>query len=430
MNRWASEAEDPAGEQPSSVYKSAASPVGDPRIEPADAHVITPDERSILPRVVGRASVGGPITTPVAGGVPGQVSQGLPRGDRAVGRVSVPQPILDDPSLLIGGHEFVEGRPGHELADDLAEQRKRELPSTKDVERAQDERRWIMPMWQELPLLLVVAFCVAVLIRSFLVQAFVIPSSSMEQTLLIGDRVMVNKIVYGTRDPQRGEVVVFRGTDRWAPENFDEQPGGVLDRIGDTLGDLVGVSRPGEKDFIKRVIGVPGDRVRCCDNDGRVIVNGVAIDEPYLNSNSPLEPPPMKDSCSIRRFPELIVPAGELFVMGDHRGVSQDSRCQGTVPIDNVVGRAFFVAWPPSRWGGVGVPNNFSAVPAPSAMSSWRVPAPAGQTPVDPLSAAIAVTLLAGWGRRRTASGWIPGGGRQRGAERGRSVARTRTLRR
>jgi signal peptidase I len=336
--------------------------------------------------------------------------------------------------VLDSGIEFVEGRPGQGLAEDLAEQRKRELPSTKEVERAQDERRWIMPMWQELPLLLVVAFCVAVLIRSFLVQAFVIPSSSMEQTLLIGDRVMVNKVVYGTRDPRRGEVIVFRGTDRWAPENFDEVPGGVMDRIGDTLGDLVGISRPGEKDFIKRIIGVPGDQVFCCDDEGRVVVNGVGIDEPYLSSNSPPEPPPIRDSCSVRRFPMLVVPPGELFVMGDNRGVSQDSRCQGTVPIDNVIGRAFFVAWPPSSWGGVGVPDTFNAVPMPSAMGQ---PKPAGP-PVDPLSTAVALTLLAGWGRDRTGiarwrtSGWqLPGErGWQDPRERGRRETRARTLRR
>jgi signal peptidase I len=357
--------------------------------------------------------------------------------DRVVGRAAVSRPHGDGPTILEAtdeGSEFVEGRPGQDLAEDLAEQRKRELPSTKDVERAQEERRWMMPMWQELPLLLVVAFCVAVLIRSFLVQAFVIPSSSMEQTLLIGDRVMVNKVVYGTRDPRRGEVVVFRGTDRWAPENFDEVPGGVMDRISDTLGDLVGVSRPGEKDFIKRIIGLPGDRVECCDDLGRVIVNGVGIDEPYLNSNSPLEPPPMADSCSVRRFPPRIVPPGELFVMGDHRGVSQDSRCQGTVPIENVIGRAFFVAWPPSRWGGVGVPDTFNAVPAPSGTGQPVQSLPAGP-PADPLSTAVALTLLAGWGRGRTdamqrTAAVAPGRRGQLLRERGRHKTRARTLRR
>ena len=126
-------------------------------------------------------------------------------------------------------------------------------------------RRKEMPLWQELPLLLVVAFCLAVLIRTFLLQAFFIPSGSMEDTLLVGDRVLVNKVVYDLRDPQRGEIVVFRGTDNWAPEVDRAGQPAFVAKLGRTVGDLVGVSRPGEKDFIKRVIGLPGDRVSCCD---------------------------------------------------------------------------------------------------------------------------------------------------------------------
>src|SRR5215813_8374735 len=101
-----------------------------------------------------------------------------------------------------------------------------------------------MPLWQELPLLLIVAFCLAVLIRTFLLQAFYIPSSSMETTLLVGDRVLVNKIVYDMRDPTRGEVVVFRGTDNWAPEVRQEGGTGLVAKISRTAGDLVGLSQP------------------------------------------------------------------------------------------------------------------------------------------------------------------------------------------
>ena len=300
--------------------------------------------------------------------------------------------VLDDESL-----NYVEGRPGLRLAEDLAEQRSKELPTGKQVRRSHDGRRRIMPLWQEIPLLIIVSFCIAVLVRSFLVQAFVIPSESMEDTLLVGDRVLVNKVVYETRDPRRGEVVVFRGTDRWAPESRDAAPGGLLDRIGDTLGDLVGVSRPGEKDFVKRVIGVPGDRVFCCDGDGRVMVNGVGINETYLKSNNPLEGP--RPGCGARRFNEVVVPPGELFVMGDNRAWSQDSRCQGTVPIDNVVGRAFARVWPPSRWGGIDVPEVFSAVPEPLAAAPSRpLPVP------DPLPAVMAVAALTVPGRSRSYS--------------------------
>ncbi|MFG2046007.1 signal peptidase I [Micromonospora sp. NPDC048935] len=232
-----------------------------------------------------------------------------------------------------------------------------------------------MPLWQELPLLLVVAFCLAVLIRTFLLQAFYIPSGSMEDTLLIDDRVLVNKVVYDVRDPIRGEVVVFRGTDRWAPQ-VDEQPEpGFVGKLTRTVGDLIGVSRPGEKDFIKRVIGVPGDRVKCCDSQGRVTVNGTPLDEPYVLRDSPLDLPPNPLECRSRRFDEVVVPPGQIFVMGDHREVSQDARCQGPVPIDNVIGRAFMVVWPSSRWHSLPVPSTFDDVSAPSVASAGLPPA-------------------------------------------------------
>jgi signal peptidase I len=243
----------------------------------------------------------------------------------------------------------------------------------------EDGERRHMPLWQELPLLLVVAFCLAVLIRSFLLQAFFIPSSSMEATLLVGDRVLVNKVIYDLRDPDRGEIVVFRGTDKWAPENYVEPPGGAMSRIGRTLGDLVGVSRPGEKDFIKRVIGLPGDHVACCDPEGRVMVNGVGIDEPYIDVNSSLDVPFSPGNCGSRRFDELVVPQGQIFVMGDNRIVSQDSRCQGPVPIENVIGRAFVIVWPSGRWDGLSVPDTFDGVPQPIAFApSQHSPPPAG----------------------------------------------------
>lgn len=280
---------------------------------------------------------------------------------RAVGRSRVPAELIADEESLA----YVEGRPGQQLAENLAEQRRRELPTTRQAEQSEDAKRRVMPLWQELPLLLVVSFCVAVIVRSFLVQAFLIPSPSMEDLLREGDRVLVSKIVYDTRDPRRGEVVVFRGTERWVPESLVPAPDGVFDRIAATLGDLVGVSRPGEKDFIKRVIGLPGDRVACCDERGRVTVNGVGLDEPYLSSNNPVETTPVPGLCGARRFPEVIVPPGELFVMGDNRAVSQDSRCQGTIPIENVIGRAFFLVWPPGRWDGIEVPE-YAGVPPPS----------------------------------------------------------------
>jgi signal peptidase I len=266
-----------------------------------------------------------------------------------------------------------------------------------------------MPWWQELPLLLVVAFCLAVLIRSFLVQAFFIPSGSMEQTLLIGDRVLVNKVVYDTRTPKRGEVIVFSGPANWAPENaIDENPG-LFSRVGGTLGDLVGVSTAGKKDFIKRVIGLPGDRVSCCDPDGRIYVNGKGLDEPYVTDNSPLDAPPDPRVCRSRRFDEVVVPPGQLFVMGDHRAVSEDSRCRGVIPIDNVIGRAFVIVWPSSQWGTLSVPDTFRSIPGPVASGPvpGRVVSPDGIGAVFvtlPIAAIVSKSRSRGrkrlWGRR------------------------------
>jgi signal peptidase I len=240
-----------------------------------------------------------------------------------------------------------------------------------EPERRKRPARQAMPLWQELPLLLVVAFCLAVLIRTFLLQAFYIPSGSMEQTLLIGDRVLVNKIIYDVRQPARGEVVVFRGTENWAPENLPQPPTGFFARLGHTIGDLIGVSEPGEKDFIKRVIGLPGDTVQCCDAQGRVTVNDYPLDEPYVTENSPLDVPPSPGECRSRRFGPITIKPGYMFVMGDHRAVSQDARCQGPVPIENVIGRAFVIVWPSKEVDGLPVPITFEKVPRPLAAAPY-----------------------------------------------------------
>jgi signal peptidase I len=357
----------------------------------------TPFERDPLPR-------------PVSGGW-GSVSTGYGQAPEAE---LVESDNLPVPSF--GRRPETEDRPRLRRAELLPARakalvsRRRPAPRDEDDEDARPvaRARRVMPLWQELPLLLVVAFCLAVLIRTFLLQAFFIPSGSMEQTLLVGDRVLVNKIVYDVRPPERGEVVVFKGTDNWAPENFGEPSQGLLGRISGTLGDLVGVSRPGEKDFIKRVIGVPGDRISCCDPSGRIYVNGRGIDEPYVINNSPEDVPPDPRVCRSRRFDEVLVPPGQLFVMGDHRIVSQDSRCQGTVPIENVIGRAFVVVWPTSRWDTLSVPATFEDVPGPVALgppqrygSDLRLGAAVVTLPI---LASLVVTTRSGrkprWGRR------------------------------
>jgi signal peptidase I len=255
-------------------------------------------------------------------------------------------------------------------------------------------RRKEMPLWQELPLLLVVAFCLAVLIRTFLVQAFYIPSGSMQKTLELKDRVLVNKVVYDMRDPLRGEIVVFRGTDNWAPEVSEPVSNSFVAKLGRTVGDLVGVSRPGERDFIKRVIGLPGDKVACCDDKGRITVNGVGIDEPYIaeGNNSDLNQPPNPNQCTSRRFTEITVPADEMFVMGDHRKVSQDARCQGPVPIKNIIGRAFVIVWPSNHFTGLSVPDVWK-----SYATEHPTAAAEGSLPVrrdDPTTGALVLPFL------------------------------------
>ena len=247
-----------------------------------------------------------------------------------------------------------------------------------------------MPLWQELPLLLIVAFCLAVLIRTFLFQAFFIPSGSMQNTLEIGDRVLVNKVVYDTRQPARGDIIVFRGTDNWAPEVPGEQTNNFLAKLGRTLGDLVGVSQPGEKDFIKRVIGLPGDVVRCCDARGRVMVNGQPLDEPYVTEDSPLDGKAGPGRCGPRSFDPIHVAPGNMWVMGDHRLVSQDSRCSGQVPIANVIGKAFMIVWPNEHWTTLGTPPTFGDVPKPTPAA----PASYGGLQLD-ANAVMALPILA-----------------------------------
>jgi signal peptidase I len=209
--------------------------------------------------------------------------------------------------------------------------------------------------WRELPVLVVIALVLALLIKTFLVQAFYIPSGSMEPTLQVGDRVLVNRLVYRFSEPKRGDVVVFNGVDSWTPEVTVAEPANPVVRGLRDVAGLFGFASPSEKDFVKRVVGVPGDHVRCCDAKGRITVNGVPLDEPYLYPGNP---------PSQQRF-DVVVPEGRLWVMGDHRSESSDSRFHlgdpggGTIPIDHVVGKAFAVVWPLDHLSWLSTPKTY-----------------------------------------------------------------------
>jgi len=273
--------------------------------------------------------------------------------------------------------------------------------------------------WRELPLLIITALVIALLIKTFVVQAFFIPSGSMENTLEINDKILVNKLIYHFRTIQPGDIVVFNGAGSWTPAPASQPTSDPIVRAYDatlkplfaSVAGLFGTA-PGQTDFIKRVIGVPGDHVVCCTAQGLVTVNGVALHEQsYLY---PGETPSEAPAGYSGRF-NITVPAGRLWVMGDNRAVSDDSRLRqndpghGTIPESSVVGRAFMIVWPPSRWRILPIPSTFlqpgiakSGSAAAAASGAVRIEPAA---PFLPLAAgfagAVPLTLLQRRLRRR-----------------------------
>ncbi len=237
----------------------------------------------------------------------------------------------------------------------------------------------------EIPILITVALLIALVLKTFLVQAFVIPSGSMEQTIRISDRVLVDKLTpwFGSR-PERGDVVVFKDPGGWLQDEKpppDDSPV-VVKQIKQALTFIGLLPSADEQDLIKRVVAVGGDTVKCCGEDGKVSVNGVPLDEPYLHpGNVPSE----------LTF-EVEVPAGRIFVMGDHRSNSADSRFhldeafRGTVSEDEVVGRAVVIAWPFDHWRGLEERGTYASVPDASIPDAPAPVAPASDASVPDVS--------------------------------------------
>jgi signal peptidase I len=320
-----------------------------------------------------------------------------------------------------------------------------------DADEAQEPKsRW--SFLTEMVVLFAVALTIALLIKTFVVQPFYIPSASMENTLLIGDKVLVNKIVYRIRPISRGDIVVFNGAGSWQPPEKAAPPNhNPLARFYDaTLGKLFTAIRglfgtaPGQTDYIKRVIGVPGDHIFCCNAKGEITVNGVPLRESsYLIPGAKPSEGPFN----------IAVPPGRLWVMGDNRPQSADSRLHycsytytppqcvsydrsGTVPEGKVIGRAFMIIWPPSRIRILPIPSTFSQRGlnhASALRSAGGQAAAAAAIPVRPsapylplaggLAAAVPLTALERRLRLRTVRRRRRGSGglvRRRGAARDR----------
>ncbi|MBC3844124.1 signal peptidase I [Streptacidiphilus sp. 4-A2] len=267
------------------------------------------------------------------------------------------------------------------------------------------QRRRQRSLVREIPLIIGVALVITLLLQTFVVQVFSIPSGSMQNTIAIGDRVVVDKFSpwLGWK-PQRGEVVVFSDPDNWLADDPVPKDGPVMGAVKSAF-TFVGLL-PSDRDLIKRVIGVPGDTVACCDTQGRVTVNGKPLDESYVFPGNP--------PCE---SVQVTVPAGKLWVMGDHRDISADSRYHmadstgGFVPEKDVVGRAVAVVWPVTHWRTLPVPQTTppSAARTVPEQSLRQVSSAAVLWPVPaelPLVMGVAATVSRFRDRRRWRRRW------------------------
>jgi len=212
---------------------------------------------------------------------------------------------------------------------------------------------------REIPILVVVSLFISIIIKAFLIQAFYIPSGSMQTTLEINDRVIVNKFWNFFSEVKRGDVVVFRDPGGWLPPAYEEKRSVPLQALRNGLVFVGLAPDPAKQHLIKRVIGVGGDRIVCCDKSGSLLINGKPVKENYLyEGNKPSE----------MTF-DVTVPKGYIWAMGDHRAASEDSRYhqedsnKGMVPLNKVVGRAFMIIWPVGHFSLLPRPEALTAIP-------------------------------------------------------------------
>lgn len=223
---------------------------------------------------------------------------------------------------------------------------------------AHAEEKESLPVWQESLLLLAIALVLAIGIKYFFVQAFYIPSPSMEPMFIKNDRILVQKVSYwGDKTPKRGEIIVFKDPGSWLDGDETRTASNPVTKALEAVG-----LYPSGGHLVKRVIGVGGDRVKCCDKQGKITVNGTPLDETsYL---------PKGTLPSDKEF-DVQVPEEHLWVMGDNRDNSYDSRGHlgdpggGMVPDDLVVGKVWALIWPWKRAKWIHTPDSFKAVPSP-----------------------------------------------------------------
>ncbi|MCT9870386.1 signal peptidase I [Paenarthrobacter aurescens] len=229
------------------------------------------------------------------------------------------------------------------VSDEAGDSEARNSPG--GAHAAEKPRKNPVLVWvKEIVTVVAIALVLSFLLKTFLFRAFYIPSESMESTLDVNDRIFINLLVPEPFALQHGDVVVFKDTQNWLTPVV-KKPAGPMDWVGDAL-EFVGLAADdNEQHLVKRVIGLPGDRVSCCDAQGRVSINGVPLDETYINPAEVPQPSPF----------DIVVPEGKVWVMGDNRNHSADSRAHqetngGFVNMEDIEGKATVIAWPVTRW--------------------------------------------------------------------------------